>query len=292
MGPAGGHSLESRQRTWERKGVVHEAGGGETPTLESAAPGPDGARPRPRVVVVMPAYNAARTLAATYGAIPRGVVDEVLLVDDHSRDRTVDAARRLAIRTIALPHNVGYGGNQKVCYLEALRLGADIVVMLHPDGQYDPQVLPDLVAPIQQGTADLALGSRMLIPGGARAGGMPRYRFVANKALTAIENAVLATTFSELHTGYRAYSRRFLETVPFLRNSNDFVFDSQIITQAVAFGQRVAEVPIRTRYAADASSTTMGANVRYGVGTLVTVARYRLHRTGVVRSRLFLPPSA
>jgi glycosyltransferase involved in cell wall biosynthesis len=240
-----------------------------------------------RVVVVMPAYNAARTLAATWQAIPSDVVDEVLLVDDRSADETLAIATRLPIRSVALPHNVGYGGNQKMCYLEALRLGADVVVMLHPDGQYDPAVLPDLVAPILAGEADLVLGSRMLIPGAARRGRMPWYRYFSNKALTRIENRVLGTAFSELHTGYRAYSRQFLETVPFLRNSNDFVFDTQVIAQAVAFGQRIAEIPIETNYHPDASSTSMRANVRYGVGTLVTIARFRLDRMGVVRHRLF-----
>lgn len=241
----------------------------------------------PRVMVVMPAYNAARTLAQTWAAIPRDVVDEVLLVDDGSCDRTLDVAAGLPLRVIGLPHNVGYGGNQKTCYLEALRLGAEVVVMLHPDGQYDPVLIPNLIAPIQDGRADLVLGSRMLIAGGARAGGMPRYRFVANKALTAVENAMLRTDFSELHTGYRAYSRAFLETVPFMRNSDDFVFDTQIIAQAVAFGLRVVEVPIHTRYFAEASSTSMRANVRYGLRTLATMARYRLDRSHVVPSRLF-----
>ncbi len=241
----------------------------------------------PRVLVVMPAYNAARTLAPTYDGISRDVVDEVLLVDDSSVDATLEVASRLSIRTIALPHNVGYGGNQKTCYLEALRLGAEVVVMLHPDGQYDPAVIPDLIAPIQRGEADFVLGSRMLIPGAARAGNMPLYRYVANRVLTAIENRMLGTSFSELHTGYRAYSRSFLETVPFMRNSDDFVFDTQVIAQAVAFGQRVVEVPIHTRYHAEASSTSMQANVVYGLATLATMGRYVLHRAGLVPSRLF-----
>jgi glycosyltransferase involved in cell wall biosynthesis len=241
------------------------------------------------VLVAMPAYNAARTLASTYTGISRDLVDEVLLVDDRSRDETLEVASRLPIRTIGLPHNVGYGGNQKTCYLEALRLGAGIVVMLHPDGQYDPAVLPDLIAPIQRGEADIVLGSRMLIPGGARAGGMPLYRYLSNRALTTIENAMLGTRFSELHTGYRAYSRAFLETVPFLRNSNDFVFDTQVIAQAVAFKQRVVEVPIKTRYFPEASSTSMRANIRYGLATLWTMVRYRLHAARLVRSRLFMP---
>ena len=244
-------------------------------------------RHRPHVLVVMPAYNAGRTLVDTWGAIPADVVDEVLLVDDGSRDDTLKVAASLPIRTISLPHNVGYGGNQKTCYLEALRLGAEVIVMLHPDGQYDPALLPDLVAPIVAGQADLVLGSRMLVPGGARAGRMPLYRYVSNKALTAIENRMLGTAYSELHTGYRAYSRRFLETVPFMRNSDSFVFDTEVIAQAVAFGQRVVEVPITTRYFPEASSTSMRANVSYGLGTLATMVRYRLHRSGSVPSRLF-----
>jgi len=240
-----------------------------------------------RVMVVMPAYNAARTLAATWEAVPLDAVDEVLLVDDGSHDATLEVAARLPIRTIALPHNVGYGGNQKTCYLEALRTGADVVVMLHPDGQYDPAMLPALTKPIVADQADMVLGSRMLIPGGARAGRMPLYRFVSNRALTTMENTVLGTSFTDLHTGYRAYSRRFLETVPFMRNSDNFVFDSQVIAQAVAFGQRVVEVPISTRYHPEASSTSMRANIVYGTDTLWTMARYALHRTRLVPSRLF-----
>lgn len=256
---------------------------------EAGRPKPPAVDRQPSVVVVMPAYNAAPTLAATWRAIPAEAVSEVILVDDGSVDATLDVAAQLPIRTLPLPHNVGYGGNQKTCYLEALRLESDIVVMLHPDGQYDPALIPEMVAPIAAGEADMVLGSRMLIPGGARAGGMPRYRYVSNKVLTAIENLALGTHFSELHTGYRAYNRRFLETVPFLRNSNDFVFDTQIIAQAVAFKQRVVEVPIATRYFPEASSTSMRANIRYGLGTLATMVRLLLHRAHVLRSRLFMP---
>ena len=276
--------------------MAREAFYDESQDRSSPASSPDAAPvagdPRPngnRALVVMPAYNAALTLAATCDAISRAVVDEVLLVDDGSQDATLEVAAGLPIRTIGLPHNVGYGGNQKICYLEALRLGAEIVVMLHPDGQYDPAVLPDLIAPIQKGEADLVLGSRMLVPGAARAGRMPLYRYVSNKALTAVENSLLRTRFSELHTGYRAYSRSFLETVPFLRNSDHFVFDSQIIAQALATGQRIVEVPIQTRYFAEASSTSMRANLRYGFGTIWTMVRFRLHRSGVVPCRLFAP---
>jgi glycosyltransferase involved in cell wall biosynthesis len=240
-----------------------------------------------RVVVVMPAYNAANTLTATWEAIPNDVVSDVLLVDDGSYDATLEVAARLPIRTIALPHNAGYGANQKICYLEALRLKADAVVMLHPDGQYDPALIPDLIDPILAARADMVLGSRMLIPGGARAGRMPLYRYFSNRALTAIENRALVTEFTDLHTGYRAYSRRFLETVPFMRNSDHFVFDTQLITQAVAFKQRIVEVPIQTRYFPAASSTSMRANVRYGVSTLWTMVRFRLNRAHLVPSRLF-----
>lgn len=241
------------------------------------------------VLVVMPAYNAARTLRQTWEAMPADAVDEILLVDDGSRDGTIEVANRLPIRTIFLPHNVGYGGNQKVCYLEALRLGADVVVMLHPDGQYDPVLLPQLVAPIADKEADLVLGSRMMEPGAARRGGMPRYRYVANKALTKIENLTLDRHFSELHTGYRAYSRQFLETIPFMRNSDNFVFDTQLIAQAVAFDQRVAEVPIHTRYHAEASSTSMRANIVYGLSTLGVMLQWKAHRAGAYRSKLFVP---
>jgi glycosyltransferase involved in cell wall biosynthesis len=251
---------------------------------QQVAPEP---RQKPKVLVVMPAYNAALTLEMTWQAIPPGSVDEVLLVDDSSKDDTLRVASDLNIKTIAHPHNVGYGGNQKTCYLEALRTGADVIVMLHPDGQYDPILLPDLVKPIVDGDADLVLGSRMMDPGGAREGGMPLYRYICNKALTSIENQALERNFSELHTGYRAYSRSFLETVPFLRNSNDFVFDTQIIAQAVSFRQRIVEVPIHTKYFPEASSTSMPANIRYGLGTLWTMVQHRLHAHGLKRSKLF-----
>lgn len=241
---------------------------------------------RPSVVIVMPAYNAALTLERTYADIPHDLIDNIILVDDVSHDETVDIARQLGLDVIIHAQNRGYGGNQKTCYMEALRRGADIVVMLHPDGQYDPVLLPDLIQPILDGDADLVLGSRML-NGGAREGGMPLYRLVSNKALTSVENRALGRRFSELHTGYRAYSRSFLETIPFLRNSNDFVFDSQVIAQAVSFDQRIVEVPIHTKYFPEASSTSMPANIRYGLGTLWTMARFRMHHHRTVESKLF-----
>jgi len=234
------------------------------------------------VVIVMPAYNAARTLEDTFRAIPEGYYDEIVVVDDFSRDDTAGLARRLNLKAIRHPHNVGYGGNQKTCYMEALRDGAGIVVMLHPDGQYDPKIIPEMIRPIAEGRADMVLGSRMMTPGGAKAGGMPLWKRIANRFLTTTENVALGREFSECHTGYRAYSRRFLETVPFLRNSNGFVFDTEVIFQAVHFQLPVVEVPISTRYFEGASSVGFSAGVVYGLGTLWTAARFLLHGWGIV----------
>lgn len=242
-----------------------------------------------KVIVVMPARNAARTLEATFSAIPTDVVDEIILVDDGSTDGTLDIARRLPLHLIWHPHNVGYGGNQKTCYLEALQRGADVVVMLHPDGQYEPSLIPRLVEPILHGEADMVLGSRLTRPGAWREIGMPRYKFLANRTLTVIENRLLGTSFSELHTGYRAFSRRLLLTVPFLRNSIDFVFDSEMVMQAIHFGFHIAEVPARTRYFPDASSASAGQSIIYGIKTLGAGVRLLLHRSGAWRSRKFTP---
>jgi glycosyltransferase involved in cell wall biosynthesis len=248
---------------------------------------PEGSQiPGARIVVVMPAYNAARTLRETFARIPP-VVSQVILVDDHSLDDTVAIASSLGLKVIPHPHNVGYGGNQKTCYMEALREGADVVVMLHPDGQYDPELIVDLVRPILQGSADMVLGSRMLMPGGPRKAGMPMWKIISNRVLTTIENLAMGTRFSECHTGYRAYSSNFLRRVPFLRNSNDFVFDTQIIAQAVAFRQRVEEIPARTRYFSEASSINFSGSVRYGIKTLATMAHFLAWRLGLRPSRLF-----
>jgi glycosyltransferase involved in cell wall biosynthesis len=237
-----------------------------------------------RVVIVMPAYNAALTLESTFRAIPAGYYDEIVVVDDHSRDDTMARARALNLKAIRHPHNVGYGGNQKTCYMEALRDGAGIVVMLHPDGQYDPAIVPEMIRPIREGRADMVLGSRMMVAGAAREGGMPRWKRIANRLLTAAENLAMGRQFTECHTGYRAYSRRFLETVPFLRNSNGFVFDTEVIFQAVHFGLPVVEVPVASRYFEDASSVGFGQGVVYGLGTLWTALRFLLHRWGLVSS--------
>jgi glycosyltransferase involved in cell wall biosynthesis len=242
-----------------------------------------------KIVVVMPALNAARTLERTVSAIPTEWVDEIILVDDKSSDNTVQLARDLPVRVIWHPHNVGYGGNQKTCYLEALQRDADVVVMLHPDGQYEPSLIPELVAPILAGESDLVLGSRLAEPGLARAGGMPLHKYVANRGLTAIENRILHTQLSEMHTGYRAYSRKLLLDVPFLRNALDFSFDSEMLMQAAHFGYSIAEVPARSRYFADASSISLRPSIVYALKTLWAAARLVLHRTGIVRSRKFEP---
>ena len=244
---------------------------------------------RPIVIVVMPAYNAALTLPATTGSIPVGIAASIIVVDDHSPDDTAQVARDLGVQVIEHPKNVGYGGNQKTCYTEALRQGADVVVMLHPDGQYDPAILAEMVQPILDQKADMTLGSRFLRPGGPRAGGMPVWKIIANRFLTTVENRILGTQLSEMHTGYRAYSRHFLEVVPFLRNSNDFVFDTQVIAQSVAFGMRIVEVPVETRYFPEASSIGLRTSTVYGFKTLGVMLRYLLHRTGLFKAAIFQP---
>jgi glycosyltransferase involved in cell wall biosynthesis len=246
--------------------------------------------PRGKVIVVMPAMNAAATLDGTVAGIPRECVDEIILVDDASADETVKAARRLPLHVVWHPHNAGYGANQKTCYLQALQRDADVVVMLHPDGQYEPALIPRMIEPILAGDADLVLGSRLAEPGMAIANGMPRWKWVANRFLTICENRVMGTHLSEAHTGYRAYSRRLLLTVPFLRNSNDFVFDSELIMQAVQFGMRIEEVPAAGRYFEDMSSVRFKAGVVYGTKTLWAAARLVLHRRGILSSSKFKNP--
>jgi glycosyltransferase involved in cell wall biosynthesis len=239
-----------------------------------------------RVVVVMPAYNAARTLEDTYRGLAMDVVDEVILVDDVSHDETVEIAERLGLKVVVHIQNRGYGGNQKTCYFEALRSGADVVVMVHPDNQYDSTLVPHMIQPILDGRADIVLGSRLL-SGTALSGGMPWWKFISNRFLTAVENAAFGLRLSEYHTGFRAYSRRLLETLPWLLNSDDFVFDQEIMAQAVSFGFRVAEIPVPTRYFAEASSVNFQRSVEYGLDVLRLVARYTLHRTRVRRRRQF-----
>lgn len=236
--------------------------------------------PGDRVVVVMPAYNAAKTLERTYADIPAGVVDRVIVVDDVSQDETVEIARRLGLEVVIHIQNRGYGGNQKTCYLRALEEGADLVVMLHPDYQYDSRLIPELIRPIQEGRADLVLGSRFL-GGGPLAGGMPLYKFISNRFLTLSENLVLGQRLSECHTGFRAFSRRLLETIPFLLNSDNFVFDTEVIVQSVAFGFHIAEIGVPTRYFAEASSVNFRRSVVYGFATLKTLLEYVLDRANL-----------
>ncbi len=239
-----------------------------------------------KVTVVMPAYNAAATLLKTYEQIPKDIVTEVLLVDDASRDETVALARKLDIPTLVHPENRGYGANQKTCYTEALRRGSDIVVMLHPDYQYDPTLIPEMIAPIQKGEADLVLGSRLLGVDG-RDYGMPAYKYFANKFLTSVENKAMGTHLSELHTGYRAYSRRLLTTIPYLRNSDDFVFDSQVLFQTVAFDFKIAEISVPCRYMPEASSINFIRSARYGLSTLFVAWQYTMHKKGRRKCPLF-----
>lgn len=242
---------------------------------------------RPKVIVVMPARQAAATLKATFDEIPRDAVDEVILVDDSSTDETVDLARQLEINVVWHPHQVGYGGNQKTCYLEALQRGADVVVMLHPDGQYEPGLIPSMIGPIIDGEADLVLGSRLLVPGWALDAGMPRWKFIANRFLTTIQNKIMGTDLSEAHTGYRAYSRELLLTVPFLRNSLDFVFDAELLYQASHMGFRITEVPARCRYFDEMSSVGFKVGVIYGTKTLWSGLRLILHRNRMLPARKF-----
>jgi glycosyltransferase involved in cell wall biosynthesis len=230
----------------------------------------------PRIIVVLPAYNAERTLLKTYQDIPKDLVAEIILVDDASTDATVSIARQLALRVIVHQRNRGYGGNQKTCYRTALDSGADLVVMVHPDYQYDPTLIPEIVAPLLRREADAVLGSRMLRRGEARRGGMPLYKFVGNRVLTWLENRVLRQRLSEYHTGYRAYSRRLLETVPFESNSDNFVFDTEILIQAIAAGFRIQEISVPTRYFPEASSIDFLRSVEYGFAILLRLLYYLL----------------
>jgi len=234
----------------------------------------------------MPAYNAAETLERTYADVPKDHVDDVILVDDASRDRTVEIARRLGLHVVVHPRNRGYGANQKTCYRTALDRGADVVVMVHPDHQYDPRVIPDLLETLRRTGCDAVFGSRML-GGRPIQGGMPKWKYLGNILLTAIENATFLIYLTEYHSGFRAYTRRYLEAVDFEANSDGFVFDTEIIAQGMAKRLTIREIPIETRYFDEASQIAFGPSVQYGLEILKTMGQYKLHEWGVFSSRIF-----
>lgn len=251
---------------------------------------PNGVQRQKRVIAVMPAYNAERTLAATVADIPAGSVDEIILVDDGSKDRTVEIARQMGLTVIVHPQNRGYGGNQKTCYRTALERGADIVVMIHPDYQYDSRVLEAAVRFLELDICDVVLGNRIRSRAEAFAGGMPGWKYFANRVLTLIENFALGQNLGDFHSGFRAYRRSVLETIPYENNSDDFVFDTQFLVQAVHFGFRLGDVPVPVRYFDEASSINFRRSVKYGMGTLRTLVQFWLNRLHVTRSRLFVRP--
>jgi glycosyltransferase involved in cell wall biosynthesis len=240
------------------------------------------------IVVVMPAYNAEKTLRRTYAEIPTEVVDHVVLVDDKSRDHTAEIARSLGIRTIVHSKNLGYGGNQKTCYKEAIRLGADVVIMVHPDYQYTPKLITAMASLIAEDLFDCVLGSRILGVGALR-GGMPRYKYMANRVLTFVQNFLLDYKLSEYHTGYRAFSRKLLEALPLETNDDDFVFDNQMLSQIIYAGFTIGEITCPTRYMKDSSSISFPKAVLYGIGVIRTSVAFRLHRWGFQKNLLFAP---
>jgi glycosyltransferase involved in cell wall biosynthesis len=238
------------------------------------------------VVVIMPAYNAAQTLEATYASIPMEAVDKVILTDDVSQDETVEIARQLGLKTLIHVQNRGYGGNQKTSYLEALKDGAQIVVMLHPDNQYDATRIPALIEPIQKGEYDMMIGSRFLGKDTLE-GGMPFYKYIGNRFLTWLENLVLGQNLSEYHSGFRAYNRKVLTTIPFVLNSDDFVFDSEVLAQATAFNFKIGEIAVPTRYFPEASSVNFKRSVVYGLSTVWIMWKYLFYKSGLSKNPQF-----
>lgn len=244
-----------------------------------------------KIIVVLPAYNAAKTLSRTVSELDRQVVDEVLLVDDSSADETVCLARDMGIRAFLHDRNYGYGRNQKTCYTEAIKSGADVIVMLHPDYQYSPKLVPAMAAMVVSEEYDVVLGSRIL-GGTTRMGGMPLYKYVANRGLTLVENLLLGSKLSEFHTGFRAFSRQVLETLPILANSDDFVFDNEMLAQSIYFGFRVGEISCPTRYFPEASSINFHRSVIYGIGVLRTAVQFRAEKWGMAKYAIFDRSSA
>ncbi|MEA1927888.1 MAG: glycosyltransferase family 2 protein [Candidatus Auribacterota bacterium] len=239
-----------------------------------------------KIVVVLPAYNAELTLRQTYAEIPRDIVDDVILVDDHSSDATVALSEELGIKTFSHPANLGYGGNQKTCYRQALNLDADIVIMLHPDYQYSPLLITAMASLVSIGHYDLVLGSRILGVG-ALAGGMPLYKYISNRFLTLVQNILIRHKLSEYHTGYRSFSREVLENIPFEDNSDDFVFDNQILAQAIYLGFRIGEISCPTVYFPEASSINLQRSIVYGLGVLSTSVLFVLNKIGIISSPIF-----
>ena len=243
--------------------------------------------PQTRTIVVMPAYNAARTLQRTVADIPRDWVDEVVVVDDRSTDTTAEVARSLDVRLVIHERNTGYGGNQKTCYRTALDMNADVVVMVHGDYQYDARVIPACVKVLELGICDVILGNRIRTRAEALSSGMPRSKYLANRGLTIIENMLSGQNLGEWHSGFRAFRREVLERIPFERNSDDFVFDTQFLVQAVHFGFRLGDVPVPVRYFDEASSIDLADSTRYALQTLGTFAQWYAHRTGISRQPIF-----
>ncbi len=241
-----------------------------------------------KITVVFPAYNAEKTLEKTYCSLNREIVDDIILVDDHSFDRTVEIGRKLGLHVLSHERNKGYGANQKTCYRAALSRGGDIIVMVHPDYQYAPELVPAMGWLIACGAFDVVLGSRILGTGALK-GGMPRYKYLANRALTAFQNFLVGHKLSEYHTGYRAFSRAVLEALPLEENSNDFVFDNQMLSQIIYFGYRIGEVTCPTRYFTEASSINFSRSVTYGLGVLKTSLEFRFDKMGWRQSALFSP---
>ncbi len=240
-----------------------------------------------KIAVVLPAYKAEKTLVMTYNEIPLDVVDEVVLVDDCSSDRTVEVGRSIGIKNIVVHEkNKGYGGNQKTCYREALRLGADIVVMVHPDYQYTPRLITAMASMVASNEFDVVLGSRVLGTGALK-GGMPLYKYISNRFLTLFENIMLKEKVSEYHTGYRAFSRKVLETLPLEENSDDFIFDNQMLAQAVYLGFRIGEISCPTKYFTEASSINFRRSVVYGLGVMSTAVKFRLQKMGLKNYPIF-----
>jgi len=239
-----------------------------------------------KVIIVLPAYNAEQTLTKVYNEIPKDIVDEIILTDDCSSDKTIEIARKLNIRTIVHDKNKGYGANQKTCYQEALKRNADIIIMLHPDYQYTPKLVRAMVAMILSGEYDVVLGSRIL-GRGALKGGMPYYKYISNRILTLIENTLLGYKLTEYHTGYRAYTSKVLKKIPFLKNSDDFIFDNEVLAQIIYFKFRIAEISCPTKYFPEASSINFPRSIKYGFGVLRTSFIYRLNKMGIYKSDIF-----